>query len=395
VPPSVNARLLNRLFGLNEQEIFRGEQVLDIRWKQHRFDLGPSFQWLLTPHSQDDWDLELSVPTSQVISPVRLFLLQAAVRAPLNQEIAFEYPVELRSGRGLSAAFRWDEPRKRFRAGARLPFVTSSADAVKFTLDLRDEEWIERLSGTSFQLETQQVSAVYERLFTGRKSLSFHGGYEHQRLDFDDERRNPDDDPHYLKIGIEWNQLVGLTLGDSLRLRWGARLETLRGFGGKKTRASQITSRLGLDWDLAESSRSALSVALGVGLASENLPLNQYPVTGVGQDDPLLLRAHPTVDEGRKGNSPMGRHHLLLNLELRRRLLRWKLIELGGLIFCDTGIIAGSPFVDPARRYYQDLGFGLRFGALGQEWIETLFGFDLQASSFNFWIGIPLNKRPG
>jgi hypothetical protein len=390
--PSVRAQLLDRLFGLNEKEIFRREQVLDMRWKQHRFDLGPYFHWQLTPRSQGEWGLEIAVPANQALSSTKLFLLQTAIRAPLYKEIAVEYPMELRSGRQLSSAFRWDGPRKRIRASARFPFPTSSLDAMGFAFDLRDEDWVESYSATQFLLKSQQVSTQYERLFTGRKSLSFHGGYEHQQLSFDDARQHPANDPHYMRIGLEWNQLVGLTVADTMQLKWGARLDTYTGFGGKESRSSQVTSKLGVDWALEERSRSELSVALGAGLSSENLPLDHYFILGVGQEDPLPLRAHPTVDKGRKGNSPMGRQYFLVNLELQRRLLRWKLLEISGSVFSDTGIIAQRPFVDPAHQCFQDLGFGLRFGAMGQEWVEILFGFDLRTSSFHLWLGVPLKR---
>jgi hypothetical protein len=88
----------------------------------------------------------------------------------------------------------------------------------------------------------------------------------------------------------------------------------------------------------------------------------------------------------------MGRQYFLVNLEFQRRLLRWKLLDVGGLVFSDTGVIARRPFGDTARQWFQDLGFGLRFGGMGQEWIETLFGFDLKTSSFHLWLGIPLKR---
>jgi hypothetical protein len=62
------------------------------------------------------------------------------------------------------------------------------------------------------------------------------------------------------------------------------------------------------------------------------------------------------------------------------------------LVFSDTGAIDRRPFGDSTRQWFQDLGFGLRFGGVGQEWIETIFGFDLKKSSFHFWAGVPLKR---
>ncbi len=389
---SVDAQLLNHLFNLNENEIFRREQVLDIRWKQNRFHLGPSFRWQLTPQSQGDWDLEVSIPPNHTLSSTYLVLLQNAVRAPLYREIAIEHPMALRSGKRLKSSFRWDEPRKRFRGSAWFPFLTSSSDGLSLVVDLRDEEWVENISGIPFSLEKQQLLAEYKHLFTGRKSLSLNGGYEHQRLSFSNAHPNLNSDPHHWRFGFEWNQLVGLTVGDAFRLNWGARLDTFKGFGGKGSGASQVSSILGLDWAIEEPSLSQLSFTLRKGFSSENLPLDHCFVAGIGQDDPLPLRAHPTVNEGRKGNSPMGRRYFLANLEFQRRLLRWKMLDVDGLVFSDTAMIAKSPFEDSAPKWFQDLGFGLRFGAMGQKWIEALFGFDLRASSFHIWLGIPVGR---
>ena len=86
----------------------------------------------------------------------------------------------------------------------------------------------------------------------------------------------------------------------------------------------------------------------------------------------------------------MGRQYVLANLELRRRVLSWRFLEIRGLLFSDTALVDGAPFSDVGGQWFQDVGFGLSLGALGQERIEVLFGFDLKDSSFNLWVGIPL-----
>lgn len=384
----VEAGLPQRLFSFNEGEVLRKKQILDTRWKQEKLRLGPPFHWELTPDSETAWDLEVTIPPRSTVSFTKEFLLTNSLRAPLYREFEVAYPAELGSGRQVSASLRWDSDMKRAKASAWLPFVATATDGLQVGFDLREENWIHTSSGIRFIQQTEGFVADYEYVFTGRKSLLLRTGYEHQFLRFVGEQNFPYS-PHLIRIGIEWNQLVGLNDADTVQVALKSRYDAFAGPGQETNGARQFNTVLSFPWLMDRKTQSQLKLSLGAGVSSEGLPLNHYFILGVGQDNPLPLRAHPTVQNGLKGHGPMGRHYLLANVEFQRRLFNWRTLAITGLTFSDTAMVSGVPFGQPDRSWYQDVGFGVRMGALGRDLVDLLLGVDLKASSFNFWIGLP------
>ena len=82
----------------------------------------------------------------------------------------------------------------------------------------------------------------------------------------------------------------------------------------------------------------------------------------------------------------MGRNYLLANIEFQRRLFNWRTLAITGLTFSDTAMVSGVPFGQPDSSWYQDVGFGVRLGAFGRDFVDLFLGVDLRTSSFNFWI---------
>jgi hypothetical protein len=381
--------LLQRLFSFNEGEVLRKEQIFDTRWKQERLGLGPPFGLELTPDSKAAWDLKVTVPPRSTLSFTKEFLLRNFLRAPLYRELAAVYPVELGSGRQVSASLRWDSAKKRAKASAWFPFVAAPSDGLRVGLDLREEDWAHTSSGTRFIQQTEGVFANYEYVFTGRKSLSVGTGYEHQFLRFVGEEPNFSYSPHLIRLGIEWNQLVSLNNADTLQLALKSRYDTFAGPGQENSGARQLNGALSIPWLFDRQTQAGLELSLGAAVSSKGLPLSQYFILGVGQDNPLPLQAHPTVQSGRKGHGPMGRNYVLANVEFQRRLFDWRILAITGLTFSDTAMVSGAPFGQLGRSWYQDVGFGVRIGALGRDLVDLRLGVDLKTSSFNFWIGLP------
>jgi hypothetical protein len=388
VSSKVDPQLLQQLFDFNEREILRKEQAFNVWWKQERFHLGPPFQWHLTPHSAGEWDLEIVLPPRSPLSAPKQVLLQNAVRVPVYREMSLQYPLTLTSGRQIQGAVRWDSPQKRLYGAVRFPFFLSSSDALGFGFEWRDEKWKDVSSGAELPYETRQVSVDYEYLFGGRRSLTIHGGFDHQLLSVESVPNDLLENTYFLRLGLEWNQRMGLNPADSLRLDWRASFLSLSGLGETRDQARQVSSRAGLVWEFGDSSRTRFNVSFGAGYSADGLPLSDFFILGVGQDNRLPLRAHPTVGNGFKGNSPMGRHYLLGNLELSHPLVAWKALEIKGLIFSDTGAVYETPFGESEGCCYQDVGLGFRFAAFGSGILEVLFGFDLRDSSSNVWIGL-------
>jgi len=390
----VEPKLLQQIFPLNEGEVLRRKQILDIRWKQEQFDLDPKFFWHITTSSNDEWDLEIGLPPRGTLSPLKTILLSNAVRVPVYREAVIEYPLELRSGKKFKGIVRWDSPQKRLSATAWFPFLLSKSDGLGSTFDWRNEAWVTGQTGIGFRYKTKTVKTNYDFLMRNRMAISFHAGYDHQVLSFKEIQpqemaRDFPNNQHFLNLGLEWKKRIGLSVSDKVKVDWKVYYNNHFGLDGKRTQARQVAASTALDWQLDPSRRFELKASLGAGHSSQNIPLSKYFVLGVGQDNPLPLRAHPTVVDEHKGNSPLGRQFILGNLELHRRLIRWRVLEIKGQIFMDIGTVYETPFGNESGVWYRDIGCGLRFGALGSDLIEILFGYDINNKSTNFWIGLP------
>ena len=132
-----------------------------------------------------------------------------------------------------------------------------------------------------------------------------------------------------------------------------------------------MMSGLGVDWTVARKSETRLRISLQGGFSGRNLPLDHYFLFGIGPDARLPLKAHPELRDGRRGNSPMGRDFVLLGAELGRRLWRLGFLEVGGFVFSDTAFVFGRPFLSGKGEWFQDVGVGLRFNVLGQEFLNV------------------------
>lgn len=85
----------------------------------------------------------------------------------------------------------------------------------------------------------------------------------------------------------------------------------------------------------------------------------------------------------------MGRDFVLLSAELGCRLWWWGFLEVGGFAFSDTAFVPGRPYLPEEGEWFQDVGVGLRFKVLGQEFLNFFLGLDTRSRALNHWAGLP------
>lgn len=385
-----DANVLTRLVPLNEGEILRAQQMLDIQWQRERFGLGRSLHWQLVPRPADGWNLDILLPHTAPVSFPKAVLLENAAPVLLERRVGVHYPLSPLGGPRLNAQFRWEAPRKRAEVSTFFPFLSSSVDALRLGIDLRDESWDHTATGNRFLLETQTISADYEYLFQGRKSLILTGGYQHQNVVLQSGTSGPPSSSRSALVGFAWHQRFGLNPSDRAQLDLRTGLNTISGVDADRGRATQLSATAGLRWQSDATTPTEVGLSFSAGTSQRQLPLDRYFVLGVGQDTDLPLRAHASARAGRKGNSPMGRHFFLANLQLQRPLGHWRFLHVSGLAFTDTAFVAGRPFDGQTPEWFQDVGMGVRVGALGSELVDVLFGYDVKTSSLNIWVGLPI-----
>ena len=385
-PSQARPEFIGQLFRLNEGEVLTRERLLDIQWVRERLRLRTDFHWVLQPVSNDQWDLEISV-APKALSSWKMLLLENAPRIAFNQEVFAEF--QNARGQTFAGGGRWDRHRKQVMGTSSFPFLFSSSDVLRLGGGARDETWRHTESSTDFALQTATITGSYEHCFRGRKSLAFHSAYRHQDFEFD-QGTFPSQSPHVFALGLEWNQRVDLSAQDDRQLHWETRVDQINLLGEALRQGTyRLATGIRVNWSLRDKPRAGLIFSLRGGISGDLLPLDDYFSLGVGPDNPLPLRAHPTLVDSRKGDNPLGREFALANVEFGHQLFRWTFLEVDGLLFSDIAFVGRPPFGPSQGPWFHDVGAGLRLRAFGQDIAHFAFGWDLKTGSFNQWTGLP------
>jgi len=393
-PSKTSPELIEGLFRLNEGEVLRRERIMNIRWIQERLQLKTDFYWVLQPLTDDQrWDLQITLNQKNSLFFKRKLLIQNIPRIAFNQEIIAEF--QSTSNQSFGGLLRWDEFRKKAMLRSAFPFILSGSDILHIEVDFRDEAWRQTESDTDFSLKTTSLSGNYEHAFRdGRQSLSLHAGYRHQDFRFE-KGTFPSKSPHVAVLGLGWKQRFDLNEEDSRQLDLFTRMDQITLLNETHKSTYRLTSGFRMNWLLREQKRTRMVASLRAGLAGKLLPLDNYFSLGIGPDSPLALRAHPTLHEGRRGFSPIGREFALANVELSQQLFRWKFLRVDGFLFIDSAFVGQSPFGSYQNKWFNDVGGGVRLMAFGQNILHLVLGWDLKTSSFNQWAGLPIQGFGG
>ena len=115
----------------------------------------------------------------------------------------------------------------------------------------------------------------------------------------------------------------------------------------------------------SSASNSGLVARGGVQLATSGAPLDLWPGTGTGHARPLLLRAHPLLEDGVVRGEAFGRTLVHGGLESHTWFATTGLLRFGVALFADVGK-ASKPLSNQATPLHVDIGAGLRLKLVGE-----------------------------
>ncbi|HSF19666.1 MAG TPA: C39 family peptidase [Vicinamibacteria bacterium] len=110
---------------------------------------------------------------------------------------------------------------------------------------------------------------------------------------------------------------------------------------------------------------SALVARAGVEFATRSGPLDLWPGAGTGHARPLLLRAHPLLQDGVVRGEAFGRTLVHGGLESQTWFATTRLLRLGVALFADVGK-ATKPLPNQATSFHVDIGAGFRLKLIGE-----------------------------
>jgi hypothetical protein len=202
----------------------------------------------------------------------------------------------------------------------------------------------------------------------------------------------------WTRTGLRWNAGIGvdawrgrgrtvmITAGADQRLA--ADRVSLRASAGALAGSfSSWTAGLGAEW--RSRARHEGHVALlrgGLDLAGVDAPRALWPGAGLGEARPLLLRAHPLLDDGVINGDVFGRRVTHASGEWRR----WfrpglKIVPMAPALFVD--VARADDRLQPGAAWHADAGIGLRIAVPGGQVLRVDVARGLRDSATVFSVG--------
>ncbi len=259
----------------------------------------------------------------------------------------------------LTSYLRWDAQKRMILASLGAP-VHSPDQRAHLDVDARNENWnlartlvVEGTrtqpvvaANTGLNQERVVVGAGLDELFGWRWLWRTEGEFSSRR--FRSEAGLPTGTAYFvdssavaLRSGLRAH-LVDVP-DERLRVDAEAAVEANRYFTAPLTHAVRLTGGVDERW-LPESSgdRYRLHVHERAGETLGRIPFDQLWMLGFDRDNPLWMRGHNGLVNGRKGAAPLGTRYLLGNVDFDRLLWRDPFLSVRVGPFLDTGRIYGA-----------------------------------------------------
>ena len=276
------------------------------------------------------------------------------------------------SGIGWLSSYRWDADRRRLEGRVIVPLPLPGLPVIEFFDTWRSERWDLSIPlGNGYPSDARFDYKVNSfgldlRVIPHYKA-EIRGGFEYRNRDVTgtipglglDERNSAT-----LKLGTVLRPLTG-RYRNQIRANVFIARESILGHFDFSGGSIQLANRVYLDND----DRTTLDLSLAGGVARGELPIDHYFVLGLGSVTDYPLRAHVSSGEGHYGRSPTGTDFVLVNTDIRHRLVTVPLFDTLGIPFVQISAMA---FYDSARvfdhqrvlsqeKWFHDVGAGLRF----------------------------------
>ncbi len=306
--------------------------------------------------------------------------LFSALRSLPYQAVDPEFWNLRHSAVSLTSYLRWDAQKRMILARLAGP-IHSPDQRLSLNLDARNENWnLTRTlatiptpaqtsaNATGLNQERINASLGLEELFGSRLLLRTAAGFSRRR--FRSEIGLPVGSAFFTDTSaIDLHSALRATLVDAVAHRFtlgatvGAQLSHY--FARPLGHSARLTAALDSEWlPQASGEPYRLHVQARAGETLGQIPFDELWMLGFDRDNPLWLRGHNGLVDGRKGNAPLGTRYLLGNVDFDRLLWRDPLVA-----------VRVGPFVDTGRIYAADAGqVASTLGSSVNQGTGSLFG---------------------
>lgn len=394
--PRVKQTLLDRAFRFHLGQEWAVSDYLAARARIRNLDIFTSDSYELRSNRNDNFDLVFRSIERNGWGDSTAAGLLSLFRGLPTLTVTPEFYNLGRGAANWDSLYRWNDQRRRVFSEFSMPLGDDPAWRFRAYVGGRNENWnisstILTPTGpvTGLNLECIEAGAEIRNVPSGRWSWSNTATYSYRRY------RNlvaiPAAAKSFVENGSALDDEIALTRSlyrlpeRRLTVDGGASVRFGTHFGSSLGADSRLRGFLSLRW-LPHASGDDIEVEalMRGGRTFGRISFDELSVLGFDRDTRLWLRGHSNLEEGQKGNAPLGSNYLLFNFDYLTRIFqnRFLLVRAGPLL--DSGRITDPSGIFGSRRWLWDAGAELRVRVLGTVEFTLGYGRGLVDGTNNF-----------
>ena len=395
--PKLKPLILDRIFRFSPGRVWRRDSFLAEQAQLNALGLYPRSRFELEAQPDSSFALKIQAPEKNGWGSTKLEGALSLLRGLPYETVYPEFYNLGRAGLNWLSMARWDDQKRRLYSELAAPLFQNPAIRWRIHFDGRNENWnltktlLPSAPAMSFlNLKKSAAGAEVQFLPSGR--WEWDAGVEYSHRDFRS------------LLGIPSPAAPFFTNGSSLALRSSVEHSLVRFPERRFILSSGATAELGTfftnplgRYERLEGSLSAhwfpkprdddyeSQAGLKVGKTFGMVPFDELYSLGFERDNSLLLRGHPGLSAGQKGNAPLGRSFVLLNSEFYKIAYRSGLLELRLGPLLDTGRVYDPSGFFGAQDWLVDTGAQAKIRVLGSFEFLLGYGKDLRTGNNSFF----------
>jgi len=373
------------------------DQYLTTQSRLRALDLYPGMFFELRAHNDGSFDLDFRAAERNGWGSTKWEGLVSLLRDLPYQAVDPEFYNLGRAGVNWVSTYRWDDEKRRVFSEVAAPVFENPSVRFRVYFDGRNENW--NITNTftpgspaltRLNMEKAVVGAELRFIESGKWQWSAGADYSYRQF------RNV--------FGIPALAAPFFADGSAIALRssvqrWLIRFPERRftvnssGSGELGTffrdplgRYGRLEGTLTARWlPKARGDDYETQVSLRGGRTIGNVPFDELFTLGFDRDTPLWLRGHPGLQDGQKGNSPLGRNYALMNAETDKIIYRNGIFTLKAGPFLDTGKTYDPSGYFGSPKWLWDTGVQTKIRVLGGVQVVLGYGKDLRSGRNSFF----------
>jgi tetratricopeptide (TPR) repeat protein len=396
-PLKLRPLVTDRAFAFAPGAEWRREQYLTTKARLQALDLYPGMFFELRAHDDGSYDLGFHAAERNGWGSTKWEGLVSLLRDMPYQAVDPEFYNLGREGVNWVSTYRWDDEKRRVFTEVAAPVFENPAVRFRLYFDGRNENW--NITNTFIpgspsltRLNLERITTGAEMRFIESGRWQWTAGTEYSYREF----RNV--------LGIPAAAAPFFTNGSAIALRSSVQMWLIRfperrftlnstGSGEFGTffrdplgKYGRLQGTLAARWlPKARGDDYETQVSLRGGRTIGDVPFDQLFTLGFDRDTPLWLRGHPGLQDGQKGDAPLGRNYLLVNAETDKIVYENGIFTLKVGPFLDTGRTYDPSAFFGSPKWLWDTGAQAKIRVLGGVEVVLGYGKDLRSGRNSFF----------